>query len=117
MKSSIAVLLTALTVFTVGCGYGSNYSGNMVAGAPNIMQLAPNAVAAGTQGLQLTVDGSGFASNAVVFWAGMAQPTTFITANQLMATIPASQIAFPATIQVYVRSNNRNSNAMNFMVN
>jgi hypothetical protein len=63
------------------------------------------------------VDGSGFASNAVVFWAGMAQPTMFVSANQLVATISGSQIAFPATIEVYVRSNNRNSNAMNFMVN
>jgi hypothetical protein len=117
MKFITAVLLAALTVFTLGCGYGSNYSGNMVAGAPNIMQLAPNAVGAGAQGLRLTVDGSGFASNAVVFWAGMAQPTMFVSANQLVATIPASQVAFPAMVQIYVRSNNRNSNAMNFRVN
>jgi hypothetical protein len=89
----------------------------MMAGAPNIMRLAPTTVAAGTQGFKLTVDGSAFASNAVVYWAGMAQPTMFVSANQLVATIPASQIAFPATIQVYVRSGNRNSNAMNFMVN
>jgi trimeric autotransporter adhesin len=115
MKSSIAVLIAALAVFTMGCG---NYnSSNMMSGGPNVMQLAPNSIAAGSQQLLLTVDGNGFANNSVVYWAGMAQPTTFVTASQLRATIPASQIAFPEMVQVYVRSNNLNSNAINFTVN
>lgn len=52
--------------------------------------------------MTLTVDGSKFGSNAVVKWNGTAQTTMFVTANQLVATIPGTAIATPGTVPVTV---------------
>jgi len=50
----------------------------------------------------LTVNGSNFSSSGTINWNGMAQTTTFVSANQLTATIAASDIATPATVAVTV---------------
>jgi hypothetical protein len=46
----------------------------------------------------------------------MALSTTFISGNQLVAGIPAAELAMPATVQVYVNSNGMASNMMTFTV-
>jgi len=115
MKFSIAVLLAAFAVVTLGCGYGSGYNSGMMSG--NIAQLVPQSISAGGQGFMLTVNGTGFSASSMVYWQNMAQATMFVNANEVVATIPASQIAFPAQVQVYVRTNNQNSNKVTFMVN
>jgi hypothetical protein len=66
------------------------------------MELAPNNAKAGSTGFTLTVNGSSFASGAVVNWNGTHQMTTFVTTNQLTAAIPASAIATPGTVPVTV---------------
>lgn len=50
----------------------------------------------------LTVNGSNFASNAVVKWNGGAQPTKFVSANQLTAAIAATTLNMSATVQITV---------------
>ncbi len=81
------VFLVLLTVFAIGCGYGSKYNPMTGTGAPTIQALA------------------GFVSSSVVYWGTPATPrtTTFVMGgNQLMAQITAADIANPATIPVYV---------------
>ena len=98
----ISVLL--LTILCLGCGgYKSPTSTAPSAGTvPVIMQLVPNSMKAGSAGFTMTVNGSSFNSDAAVNWNGSAQTTTFVTGNQLMATIPASAIATAGTIAVTV---------------
>ena len=118
MKYTFAIFLAALALLTLGCGYGSKYNSGMMGGMmPNVNQLIPASVAAGAPSFMLTVNGAGFTNSAVVYWAGMPQRTQFVTANQLVATIPAGQVASPTVVQVYVRSNNQNSNTESFTVN
>ena len=50
----------------------------------------------------LTVNGTGFVSGSVVNWNGSARTTTFVNSSQLMATIPASDIATASTASVTV---------------
>jgi len=50
----------------------------------------------------LTVNGSNFSTQGTINWNGTAQTTTFVSANQLTATIAASDIATPATVAVTV---------------
>ncbi|HEY4933135.1 MAG TPA: FG-GAP-like repeat-containing protein, partial [Terriglobales bacterium] len=66
------------------------------------LPLVPDAVVAGTNGVTLTVNGSGFVANSVVMWNGTALPTTFVNFNQLTATVPASDIAVDGTASVTV---------------
>jgi IPT/TIG domain len=112
----VCVLL--LTVAFLGCGYGSMHNYNTMTGtAVQMSQIVPNAATAGIAGFMLTVNGSGFSSNSVVYWNSMALSTQFVSGNQLVAGVPASEVAMPATVQVYVNSNGMASNMMRFTVN
>ena len=116
MKPVFALLLTLVTL---GCGgYGSmhNYNSMMTGTAVQISQIVPISKPAGAAGFMMTVNGSGFSGNAVVYWNATALSTTFISANQLVAGVPASDLAVPATVQVHVNSNGMASNMMSFMV-
>lgn len=71
--------------------------------APIVYQpLLPTAVAPGGPGFVLTVNGSGFVSGAAVHWNGSARPTSFVSAAQLTAAIPASDIATAGTFSITV---------------
>jgi IPT/TIG domain len=112
------IFVLLLTVVALGCGYGSmhNYNNTMTGTAVQMSQIVPTSASAGTDGFMLTVNGSGFASNSVVYWNSVALGTTFVSGNQLVANVPSSEIAMPATVQVYVNSNGMPSNRMNFTV-
>ncbi len=125
-----ALSILLLTMFTFGCGYGTKATTPAMAGImPNITQLAPNSMTAGGAGFTLTANGSNFASNSAVKWNGAAQPTQFVTANQITAAIPASAIAASGTVQVTVTNPgtpggiygggtlDESSNSMTFTIN
>lgn len=102
MKTVKTTLLVMLTLLTLACGYSSKSA--PVAGVmPTIMQLSPDSVKAGGARFVLTVNGSNFATQAVVNWNGTAQPTTtYVSGNQLMVGIPAALVADPGTVQITV---------------
>lgn len=103
MKNLKVVLLAAMTAFSMGCGYSSKATTPSTPGTtPTISQLAPNNMSHGGAGFVLTVNGSNFSSTAVINFNSAAQATTFVSANQLMATIPASDIATAGTVPVTV---------------
>ena len=132
MKRFSAVLLAALTAFTLACGYSSKATTPAVAGTmPSIAELAPDSTNSGQPGFILTVNGSNFSTNATINWNGTAQTTTHVSANQLTAAIAASDIETPATVPVTVTNPGtagtgaygsggtlaETSSAMNFTVN
>jgi hypothetical protein len=47
-----------------------------------------------------TVNGTGFASNAVINWNGNPRPTHFVSESQLTATIPTSDVAIAGTAAI-----------------
>jgi dienelactone hydrolase len=64
--------------------------------------LVPDAVTPGGAGFTLTVNGAGFVPGCVVQWNSSALPTTFVSASQLKASVPASHIAQSGTASVTV---------------
>ncbi len=66
--------------------------------------LVPDAAAPGGAAFVLTVNGSGFLSSSVVNWNGAALTTTFVSASQLTAAVPATNIATAGTASVTVTS-------------
>jgi hypothetical protein len=103
MKTLSTLLLVALTIFAQGCGYGSKAVTPPASGTkPTITQLTPDNVNAGNAAFTLTVNGTSFASNATVDWNGAAQATTFVTASQLTAAIPATAVATSGTVSITV---------------
>jgi arylsulfate sulfotransferase len=78
--------------------------------APQLSSLSPAAMGIGggnsaqvpATGATLTVNGSGFASQSVVTANGTPLATTFVSASQLTATVPANLVAGPGVLQLTV---------------
>jgi len=77
---------------------GSNNPVPHIVGDPNPAWI-PN----GSASFNLTVNGTGFVSSSIVRWNNSDRMTTFISATQITAAIPASDVAAPgaATVTVY----------------
>ena len=132
MKTISILLLATLAIFELGCGYGSMATTPAVAGVvPAIAQLSPNTAthSGAAAALTLTVNGSNFSSSSVVNWNATALTTTFVTANQVTATVPGSALATAAVVPVSVTNPGvaggiygggtltETSNTMNFTIN
>ncbi|HKO10544.1 MAG TPA: IPT/TIG domain-containing protein [Acidobacteriaceae bacterium] len=60
---------------------------------PQVTQLAPSVIQAGSGSFILAVDGDGFTAGSSVLWNGQALPTTFLSSGQLTASVDSSKIA------------------------
>ncbi len=108
-------LLLGITLIGAGCGYSShNYmNGN---GMPKITQLSPSSAAAGGAAFTLTVQGSGFGMDSLVYWGTTTRVTTYDSTSEVKADITAADIMNQGSVQVYVHSGGANSNAMTFTI-
>jgi hypothetical protein len=70
--------------------------------APTLATLAPSTAKVGNGGVTLTVSGGNFAPVSVVRWNGSPRTTTYLSATQLRAAIPAADLARAGTAQVSV---------------
>lgn len=106
MKTAKIAILAGLLAVGLACGGYNSKSTPItpaVAGTtPNISQLAPSNMNAGSPAFVLTVNGTNFNSNAAINLNGTAQSTTHVSANQLMANIPAAVVATSGTVAITV---------------
>ena len=112
--SDIANTGTAsVTVVTPGPGGGTSNSSTftITAAVPAITSLNPNSVRACGPAFTLTVNGSGFLSGAKVVWNGTPLTTTYVSAFQLTAAVPAGLIASPSTATIVVSDPNGNTSS------
>jgi hypothetical protein len=61
--------------------------------APAINTITPPSVAAQSAGFTLTVNGTGFVSSSVVYWAGSSRVTSYVSSTQLTASINNADVA------------------------
>lgn len=87
----------------------------IVAG-PTLDSINPTTKAAGSAGFTLTVNGTGFASDATAYWGNSPLTTTVQSATHLTASLPASFVASHGTTQITVKSAGLTSNALTFTV-
>lgn len=80
--------------------------------------LVPSSAAPGSHGLTLAVNGTGFVPASVVNWNGSELSTTYVNAHQLLAEVPASDLASASTASVTVSSSlsGVGSNAVPFAI-
>jgi len=88
------ILILAATL--TSCGEIVNYP------APTITALSPTSVPAGQPTFTIQVKGSNFVPQSEVEWNGSVLVTFFGTTNQLTATVPASFIQNPGTVEISV---------------
>jgi hypothetical protein len=96
-----------VTVFNPSPGGGTSNSqafsitSNMLP-VPTTAAITPASASVGGAAFTLTVNGTGFVSSSTVRWNGANRTTTFASATQLTAAIPAADIAAVGTAQVTV---------------
>ncbi len=83
---------------------------------PVANSISPSSAAAGGSAFTLTVNGSGFVSDAAVNWNASALPTTFVNSGQLMASVAASLIATAGSATVTVTSSGLTSTGLPFTI-
>jgi hypothetical protein len=71
---------------------------------------------AGGAAFTLTVQGSGFGTDSLVYWGTTTRATTNDSASEVTADITAADIMNAGSVQVYVHSGGANSNAMTFTI-
>jgi hypothetical protein len=80
-------------------------------GAPSfsLTSISPSTIAAGSPDFTLAATGAGFVTGDVITLNGTAATTTFDSATQLHATVPAADVAPPGTIAVAVQDASKKS--------
>jgi hypothetical protein len=77
--------------------------GTGVAGtAVTTISIAPTSTMAGSGEFTLTVTGTGFTSGSKVVWGSTVLATTFVSATELTADVPAPLVSSETTVQVIV---------------
>ena len=83
---------------------------------PTLTTLSPSSAAAGGPDFRLTVNGSNFVSGSLVRWNGADRTTTFVSASELTAAIPAADIAAAGIASVTVQNSGAGSNTLTFTI-
>lgn len=115
MRPAVLFLASAMIL---SCGYGSGYNGGtpMPGTSPSVTEIVPDHAVAGSPGFMLTVNGTDFASGAVVYWNGAPLTTSYVTGKQILAAVPTANVITAGTIPVYARLGTVNSNMVNFTI-
>jgi len=123
MKLLSLLLVAIVAAFSMGCGGYTSGNGTRPSTMPTVAMLAPASATAGGEAFMLTVTGSGFAGNSVVYWNSAVLTTTFTSAQELTAEIPATDIANAGTASLYVKNpgtgiyaSGVNSNTVSFTI-
>jgi hypothetical protein len=69
---------------------------------PTLKSISPTSAFTNSNNLTLTVNGTYFASGAIVRWNGINLTTTYVSSTKLTAVIPAANLTQSATIPVTV---------------
>lgn len=96
--ASLVFLFSTCNKSDTGTG-GGGASNNPV---PGLVSMSPNTATAGGASFTLTISGSNFVSGALVKWNGVSLSTSYTSATQLSAAVPAANIAAAGTASVTV---------------
>jgi hypothetical protein len=113
-----SVIFASLLAFGCGTGSGNDPHGLKTStfSPPSITELVPNSVPVNSVPFALTVNGTNFLTDAIVVWNGTPLSTTFVSSNQLVAVLGATNLMNAGLIRVYVRTGGLNSNTVDFDV-
>ena len=103
--SNLAVNLAGtytLTATSPGLTSGVSSSFIIYNPAPITTSISPFSANAGAAGFIMTVNGTNFVTTSVVYFAGTALTTTYVSATQLTATVPAGLLTTAGTYNITV---------------
>lgn len=95
----------------------ANYDNvKVTVGVPFITTISPTSAFAGGTSFTLTVNGQNFVVGSKVRWNGVDRATTYVSANQVTAVIPAGDILSVGTALITVANGTTISNTKNFNI-
>jgi len=113
-------VLVLASLLLIGCGTSDQSKSDplkvFVSSPPSIAELTPGSVPVNSVPFTMTLNGSNFLPDAVVFWQGTPQSTLFVTPNQLTVKLTDTDLMFMGMVPVYVRTGGQNSNTVDFEV-
>ena len=115
MKASRVSCLVFL-LFAIVSGCKKNNSTNNSNQPPSLSTLSPDSITAGNTVFTISVTGSNFVTGATVNWNGAALTTTYVSAANLTASVPASYITAAGSAGITVTTNGGASNALSFLI-
>jgi trimeric autotransporter adhesin len=97
----LIVTLVACALASACSDYNTNLS--IQTASSTLVFVSPSTATVGGQSFTITANGTGFTTGALILWNGTALNTTLVSATQLTAPVPASDIATVGTAQVAVQ--------------
>lgn len=94
---SLALLLVAACSDSGGTGTDDNP-------LPVATRLSPSFAEVGSDGLTLSVEGSGFTEESTALWGGASRSTSFVSAGRLQFELTAADLDSSGTVPVTVRT-------------
>jgi uncharacterized protein (TIGR03437 family) len=108
----------SVTVVNAGVTVSNALAFIINAALPSVSRLSPTSASAGGPAFTLTVNGSGFLSGSAVEWNGSLLSTSYVSGDQLTASVPASLIANAGSASITVANPGATlSNAFTFTIN
>jgi hypothetical protein len=103
-----------MTIFTCTVWQGAT-AANTTGPIPTSTSIVPNLATHGTAGFTMAVNGTNFTRLATVFWNATALTTTYGSANQVFAVVPATLFVSAGTATITVQNDSfRISNGQTF---
>jgi hypothetical protein len=114
----IVLLLASLLALGCGSPAGNHDPHSLVSTLtpPSITELTPDSVPVDSVPFIVTVNGSNFDPDAIIFWNGTPLSTRFVTPMQLLGVLTDTDLMFAGLVPVYVRTAGLNSNTVDFDV-
>jgi len=122
LRRAVAVLLVSIPAWCLtacssgGSNSGSSGGGTTTVSTPTVSSISPAKLTAGVANTTLTVTGTNFISTSTLQVGGVVDPTTYVSASQLTATVSASQLAAGGNLSVIVL-NGESTSASGTVVN
>src|SRR5271166_3890080 len=92
-RSSVLYVLVIALATAVSCSCPT---------APSVTSISPSSITAGGSSFVLTINGNDFSSDSIVDFNGSSLTPSLVNSHQLVATVPAADIAKPGTLPVVV---------------
>jgi hypothetical protein len=99
ISASVSVSTPGLVVASQSIAFPVTGSNNPM---PSLSSITPDSAAAGSSDLQVTIKGSGFVATSTAESDSVPLATAFVSSSQLVAIIPASDLAAAATLNITV---------------
>jgi hypothetical protein len=110
------VIFVCLLLSGCGGGGGTGGGGAPTSNVPSLSGIAPSTTVAGASSIALSLYGSNFESGASVEWNGTQLISSWVSATQMTATIPASDLSAAGSAQVTVVYGGGTSAAQTFTI-